>query len=509
LADNVHARGSPLEDEARYALLIGFGLLVLLLVRLAVAARMPLAFDEAYYWLWSEHLAAGYYDHPPMVAWVIRLGTLIAGDTEIGVRLVSVLLAVPATWAVWRAAAILFGDRRLAATAALFFNLTLMVGAGTVVVTPDAPLLVASAFLLFFLVKVAETGDGRWWLAAGLAAGCALLSKYNALFFGVGILAWLIVVPTMRRWLASPWPYLGGALALALFAPVILWNAEHQWVSFVKQFGRAVVREWSLRYLGEYVAAQIGLATPSIFVLGAMGVWAFMRGRGAAQAARVLLAALILPATIYFLWHSLHARVEGNWTAPVFPAFALAAAAAAHGVDWKGGLACLAEWSRRLAAPVALAMIGIIYAQAVFGVIPLGDIDPTARQLGTGWRAVGTEIDAFRRANGARAVLTTGYALTGWLSFYLPSGPPVVQLNERIRWINAPEPNPDLFRGPLLYVCEAGCGGADLVRDRFESVQEVARIPRRRRGVVIEVYTLYRVQGPRGDPLDGTPPRRP
>ena len=495
------------EDEARYALLVGFGLLVLLLVRLAVAARMPLAFDEAYYWLWSEHLAAGYYDHPPMVALVIRLGTSIGGDSELGVRIVSVLLAIPATWAVWRAAKILLGDERLSATAALFFNLTLVVGAGTVVVTPDAPLLVASAFVVFFLAKLTATADGRWWLAVGIAAGCALLSKYNAVFFGIGIVAWLLLVPAMRRWLATPWPYLGGALALALFAPVILWNAEHQWASFHKQFSRVIVQQWTLRYLGEYVAAQIGLATPPIFVLGTMGTWALLRGRGAARPARVLLLALILPTAIYFTWHALHARIEGNWTAPAFPAFALAAAAAAHGIDWKGAAARLAAWSYRLAAPVALTMIGTIYAQAVFGFIPLGGIDPTARQLGTGWRAVGIEIDAFRRAHGARAVLTTGYALTGWLAFYLPSTPPVVQLNERIRWVGAPAPDPDLFKGALIYVCEVGCGGADLVRARFESVQEVAHIPRRRRGVDIETYAIYRVQGARGDPLDPVPGR--
>jgi 4-amino-4-deoxy-L-arabinose transferase-like glycosyltransferase len=62
--------------------------LALLLVRLVAAAYTPLTFDEAYYWMWSKHLAGGYYDHPPMVAVVIRLGTLIAGDTELGVRLV-------------------------------------------------------------------------------------------------------------------------------------------------------------------------------------------------------------------------------------------------------------------------------------------------------------------------------------------------------------------------------------------------------------------------------------
>ena len=107
------------------------------------------------------------------------------------------------------------------------------------IVTPDAPLLVASSFVLFSLAKVLQTGRGAWWLAVGAAVGCALLSKYTALFFGPAILIWLVAVPKLRRWLISPWLYLGGLVALLLFAPVILWNADHQWVSFIKQMGRA------------------------------------------------------------------------------------------------------------------------------------------------------------------------------------------------------------------------------------------------------------------------------
>ena len=171
----------------------------------------PLTFDEAYYWIWSKHLAGGYYDHPPMVALVIRLGTMIAGDTELGVRLVSILLALPMSWAVYRTAEILFGGQRVAATAAILLNVTLMAAVGTLIVTPDAPLLVASSFVLFFLAKVLETGRGAWWLAVGAAVGAALLSKYTAMFFGPAILIWLIGVPKLRRWLLSPWPYLGGA----------------------------------------------------------------------------------------------------------------------------------------------------------------------------------------------------------------------------------------------------------------------------------------------------------
>ena len=89
--------------------------LALIVLRLVAAAWTPLTFDEAYYWMWSKHLAFGYYDHPPMVALVIRAGTLIGGDTELGVRLFSILLALPMSFAIYRTAAILFGGTRLAA----------------------------------------------------------------------------------------------------------------------------------------------------------------------------------------------------------------------------------------------------------------------------------------------------------------------------------------------------------------------------------------------------------
>src|SRR6188472_1559808 len=170
-------------------------ILALVALRLVAAAWTPITFDEAYYWMWSKHLAGGYYDHPPMVALVIRAGTMIAGDTELGVRLVSILLAIPMSYAVYQAAAVLFGGRRVATTSAILLNVTLMAAVGTMIVTPDAPLLVASSFVLFCLAKVLATERGVWWLAVGAAVGAALLSKYTALLFGPAILIWLVVVP--------------------------------------------------------------------------------------------------------------------------------------------------------------------------------------------------------------------------------------------------------------------------------------------------------------------------
>src|SRR5881392_628474 len=102
------------QNDARLVLNTVLIVVALVALRLVAAAWTPLTFDEAYYWMWSKHLAGGYYDHPPGVAAVIRLGTVIAGDTELGVRLVSVLLALPMSWAIFRAASILFGDVRVA-----------------------------------------------------------------------------------------------------------------------------------------------------------------------------------------------------------------------------------------------------------------------------------------------------------------------------------------------------------------------------------------------------------
>src|SRR5438132_3907701 len=371
-------------NEARVALNTGLAILGLVALRLIAAAFTPITFDEAYYWMWSKHLAGGYYDHPPMVAVVIRLGTLIAGDTEFGVRLVSILLALPMSWAIYQAAAILFGSRRVAASSAILLNITLMAAVGAMIVTPAAPLLVASSLLLFSLAKVLQTGRGVWWLAVGAAAGCALLSKYTALFFGPAILIWLVAVPKLRHWLISPWPYLGGIVALAIFAPVILWNADHHWVSFIKQIGRARIEDFRPAFIGELIPTQIAFATPLAGILGAMGLHALFWRNAGALAARALVNAMFWTITLYFVWHSLHARVEANWFAPIYPAFAIAAAVAANLAQWGPRAQRTAYFCRRWAAPSGVAMFALLIVQANTGVLSDYRRDATVRSVGVG-----------------------------------------------------------------------------------------------------------------------------
>jgi 4-amino-4-deoxy-L-arabinose transferase-like glycosyltransferase len=493
-------------NEARLVRNTAVTVLALVALRLVGATWTPLTFDEAYYWMWSKHLAFGYYDHPPGVALVIRLGTMIAGDTELGVRLVSILLALPMSFAVYRAAAILFGGRRVAATATILLNVTLMAAVGTLIVTPDSPLLVASSFVMLCLAKVLETGRGAWWLAVGAAVGAALLSKYTAMFFGPAIMIWLASVPKLRRWLISPWLYLGGLISLLIFSPVILWNADHDWVSFIKQLGRSRIEDFRPAFIGELIPTQVAFATPLVFILGAMGLYALLKRDSGASAARGLLNAIFWTIVIYFVWHSLHARVEANWFAPVYPVFAIAAAVAANLTRWDSYQQRVVDFCLRWAAPTGILMFALLIVQANTGALSGYRRDATVRSVGVGWRELATGIEAVRARTGAVCVLAPDYGTTGWLAFYLPKDTCVTQLTQRIRWVNMPEPDPAQLSGKLLFVDEARPGGQPALKEAFARVERVAELPRKRGPLTIETYALDLLDGAKGEVLDRSPP---
>lgn len=492
-----------ISSETRLARGAAVTVAVLVLLRLVASAFTPLTFDEAYYWTWSKHLAGGYYDHPPMVAVVIRLGTMIAGDTEFGVRLVSILLALPMSWAIYRAARILFDDTRIAATATILLNATLMASVGTTIVTPDAPLMVASAFVLYFLAKILETGCGVWWFGVGAAAGFGLLSKYTALFFGAQILLWLLLAKDQRRWLMSPWLYAGGIAAALVFSPVILWNADHQWVSFIKQLGRARVEGMTLKFLGEMIPTQFAFATPSVFILGVLGLYALARGRAANAASATLVSISVWMIFLYFVWHSLHARVEANWLGPVYPAFAIAAAFAAWGTAWNSREQRTVNWSRRLALPIGVALFVVLIVQTNTGLFTGFRRDATVRSVGVGWPALANEIEAIRLKQNANCMLAADYGTTSWLMFYLPKGTCVAQFQQRYRWTFMKEPDAKLLKGKALLI--GPVGASPLYRAMYARTEKLAELTRKRSGVGFETYEVDLLDGVRGETLDRSP----
>jgi 4-amino-4-deoxy-L-arabinose transferase-like glycosyltransferase len=463
---------------------------VLILARFVAGALLPLSADEAYYWLWSRHLAWGYYDHPPLIAFAIRAGTTIFGETPFGVRLIGLLSSIFASIAVWRAGAILLKDEKAGGYACLFFNLSLMVAIETMAATPDTLAVWTAALFLWALAKLEETGRGAWWLAAGMAAGIGLLAKYTTFFLGAGTLVWLLADKQQRRWFFTVWPYAGALIAALLFWPNISWNRTHDWMTFAFQFGRLGEGHFTLRYLAEFLGAQIGLATPFIFLLAAMGIFARREGSRLAQA-------LIWPSIAYFVLHSLHDRVQGNWPSFLYPALAVCAADAASRTDWKGWAERLAALSRRAAIPVAAVLLVLLYVQALTGVVPLGRKDPMQRLLAFGLPDMSKEIVREVSAHRASAVLTTDYAMTAWLRFYLPADLPVIQVDEPFRWTTSPDASSETFKHPLIYIENARHDRPDSVKRQFASVAPCGTISRGRWNTVIETYAAYCVRHPK------------
>lgn len=447
-------------------------------VRLALAATLPLAPDEAYYWTWSHALAPGYFDHPPMVALWIRAGIWLAGDTNLGIRLLGPLAAALGSWLLWDAANRLLPGRAAGVTAVLLLNATLLVGVGAIVMTPDAPLLLFWMAGLWAVARIIAGGSGFWWLAVGLFVGLAAVSKYTALLLALGIAIWLAV--SGRAWLRRGAPYIGAAVALVVALPVLWWNATHAWVSFFRQGVRLDV--WSPKrapqYLLELIGGQIAIATPLIFLLFAAGAaFAARSAWRTRDPAWSLLAILgLLPAAV-FVEHAIGDRVQANWPAILYPAAAVAAAGL-------GG-----RFWRRLRMPailLGLLTTGIVYVQAALAPLPMPrTLDPLARQL-AGWRSLAAEVDAARRRAGASFVAADQSGLAAELARRLPPRLPVIGVGPR--WSSFRLPAPSLA-GKTGILVEAA-GHATSI---WPAVGKIGTVTRRQNGVPVETYRLYLV----------------
>jgi 4-amino-4-deoxy-L-arabinose transferase-like glycosyltransferase len=415
-------------DPSRHAGLSRLLILTLALTaaRLLAAGLVPLTEDEAYYRLWAQHLQAGYLDHPPMIAWCIRLGQLIAGDTTLAVRLVPSLATGVTTWLVGDLVRRLGLSEATAERAALWYNATFTVAVGGMLATPDTP---ACLFWTLCLWCLARTGPGRaglWWLGAGAAAGLSCLSKYSGLFLAPGVFVWLLTRPGGLAELKRPWPWLAAAAALAVFAPNVAWNAAHQWMTFEKQFGRVGAHGLRLGGLPEFLLTQFLLLNPMIAVLAARGAARAWRERGSAEHGGVLMPiAVATPFILYLAFHSLHDRVQGHWPVPAFSALVVCAAFAAE---------TSRPWVRRATPALGLGLSALLLGYLAAPLPSLSKSDPALYVRS--WPAFAQEVEALRLAQGAAWVGTGSYGVAAQLDAPRRIAAPVIEIVERERYFD-------------------------------------------------------------------------
>src|SRR5271154_7132529 len=182
-------------------------------MRLVFASVIDLRTDEAYYWTWSKENVLSFLDHPPMIAWFIRFGTAIFGDTNLGVRFAGIVAMLVTQLLLADIVRRVTHDFRAVVFAVLMPEAALYYGLLMAKVAPDVALIPFAVAMLWALVRLAESGDGRWWLAAGVFAGLSLLSKFTAMLWLHAVAAFMLVPSWRRRWLSSPFPWAAALIA--------------------------------------------------------------------------------------------------------------------------------------------------------------------------------------------------------------------------------------------------------------------------------------------------------
>jgi hypothetical protein len=286
-------------------------------IRILFACAIGLGVDESYMVAAGRHVRLSYFDHPPLAWWLSAAAAHLAGsEAAIIVRLPFIALFALTTWLIYRLTATLFGAWA-GVWAAVTLTLSPVFGVTTGSwVLPDGPLDCALVAAALCLVRGLCDGGLRWWLAVGAAAGLALLSKYSAALTIAGALVYLTTQPQHRAWLRRPHPYAAGLLALAIFAPVVAWNAAHGWASFGFQAGRAEAAALHPLAPLAVLAGEALFVLPWIWIPMAVALVCALR-RGPREWRGWLLACLGVPPIAVFsvvaLWSH---HVLFHWAAP-------------------------------------------------------------------------------------------------------------------------------------------------------------------------------------------------
>ncbi len=270
--------------------------------------------EEAYYWNYSQHLDWSYLDHPPMVALLIKLFTTILGSYEFSVRFASLFCWFISCFFSYKLSELIqaqsgrYAILLLAILPFFFFQ--------SIIITPDVPLISAWSACLYFLFRALVLNQARCWYSAGFWLGLGLLSKYTICLLILATLAYVISQKKLHFWFKRKEPYLALIIAFLLFTPVLYWNIQHDWVSFIFQSSRRFNATTSLN-----IHYLIGIV---LFFITPLGIWALIHlikkntFFNLAEDKKRFLQYFTCTPLLFFAVYSLNHEVNFNWSGPLF-----------------------------------------------------------------------------------------------------------------------------------------------------------------------------------------------
>ena len=474
-----------------YGLLAGH-----LLIWLSLGMALDLHPDEADHWVWSRFLSWGYYEHPPMVAWVIRLSTTLLGNTQWAMEVGSQGLTLLVFILIFQLARRQFGVRA-AFFSMLLLEATPLFAVGSMILVIDTPLMVFYSWAALEFWRGWALKNNAAFYRAGIALGLALLSKFTAILFPAAAFLFLLSSPERRRTFRNPhlWAALG--VGFLLFSPFIYWNHLNGWISLGSQLEKGLTGgKFGIQALA-FVFGQPLILGPVLFFLMA-GAWirACRRGGWRDDPSAYLLFLTGVPLLVFTL-----AAFKGKYTDPSWANVAWLFGAVLLGKSlaekWPrisrvrkwvvGGAVFLTGWF-----PVILIAVHIF-----FPYLPVAAHQDRTLEM-RGWKDLGQGLGRdYARVfpNQEKVfVVTDDYQLGGVISFYTPQHPWPYSFGKSGRniWTSLPE----LKRQGALLVCFPDNCPQDREKARrlFSKIDKLREIQSFRKEKVVKTFEVYYVR---------------
>ena len=472
---------------AEWLLVLVAGYLVVLKLAFSLAA-FPIA-DEAYYWMWGQHPAWSYFDHPPLQGWLQGLTHLVFGRSLFALRLPAVLAFAGTVWIYLDLARRFAGEawRPVFLKGLVVYLAAPMFGLFGSVVFNDylmVFLVLASGALFFrFFADVEGGGTGRRLHLYGAAAllGLAALAKYNGALLGPAVVATVLLRPRLRRLLRRPDLYLAAALALAIQTPVLLYALQTDFASFRFHLADRFQGHFTGLIPREMLSAAIGtLVTLSPFLVPALirfflG-WRLPPFERPARAVAVLVFAL---SSLPLLYIANYSTILPWWN---IAAFVLALPFLGRHID-RVTLSLHALYGM-VFATLFVVNFTLVPVHSLLGVRPFYETDHAF-----GWDGLAAAVSEARERHGAQFLATNRYQTASQLAFALDD-PQVVALSSRRDafddWF---DPKTRLGQDAILLI--DGSEDMQTFRRHFERITEIGTFTAAPFGHPMLTYTLY------------------
>jgi 4-amino-4-deoxy-L-arabinose transferase-like glycosyltransferase len=462
------------------------------LLRVLLMGKTGLGDAEAYYWAWSREIDWSYFDHPGMIAWVIRLFTELGGNSVFVVRLPALLFFLGSSYLMYRITVRLFREPRAGFWALFVFLLSPIFAVGTLQIVPDDPVVFLWLLFVHLLIRVLDEDRPLLWYAIGVVFGLSLLSKYMAVLLAPSTLLLLAWHPQYRKHLRQPHLYLAGLLSLVVFSPVLIWNLQNNFASF--SFHLVERHETSHAFDPTFMLLSLGgqIVYYSPIMWGIMLYLAFSLGKRVLRDRDDTLAIpfwLSVPPLIFFMYITLWTEdSEPHWTS-----LAYLMLFSAWGWYYVNGSRL---FQRLTQASLALAgvTVAVFYTQMLVPFLPVDKPEYDISNYLYGWdeaeQAIRREYDMLPQDK--RFILTRHYLLGGQLSYAMQEDAPVYVLSRKTDQYDFFEDNQPPLGGNAVYVADTRFPQSPQRYYRFERCEPPSKLDIYRDGNWARAFYLYR-----------------